>query len=109
MNIQAGRLNHLIAIQQNTPAPAADHSLEDAWSSYAANIWASIRTTGGREFWRAKQLNAEVTHEVLIRYNSGVTAAMRISWGTRTLTIISVAHDESRNKGTLLYCKEFDG
>jgi SPP1 family predicted phage head-tail adaptor len=109
MNIQAGRLNHLITIQQNIPAPAADHSLEDAWSSYAANVWAHIRTTGGREFWRAKQLNAEVTHEVLIRYNAGIEPSMRITWGARVLMITSVVHDEDRNKGTLIYCKELNG
>ncbi len=106
--MQAGKLKHVVSIQQNTPTANSpdDGSLVDSWTDYASDVYAQIRTSGGREFWRARQLNSELTHEVLIRYDSGVTPRMRVLWGTRIFRIGSVKQDDDHQKWTAIECVE---
>ena len=106
--MRAGKLKHLITIQQNTPTVSADGGLVDAWTTFAADIWAEVQTSGGREFWRQRQLNSELTHAVTIRHLADVKPAMRLSWGSRTLQIISVVDDENKQKSTVLNCREIN-
>lgn len=107
--MRAGKLKHKISIQQNTPTAAADGSREESWSDFATDVWADIRTEGGREFFRQRQLHSELSHEVIIRYLSGVKPKMRISWGSRVLEIVSVIYDEDKHKQVRLNCRETNG
>jgi SPP1 family predicted phage head-tail adaptor len=106
--MRAGKLKHLITIQQNTPTANSpdDGSLVDSWSSYAADIYGRLSTSGGREFWRARQLNSELSAEWEIRYDAGVTARMRVLFGSRVFTIDTVKHDDDRYTWTRMECVE---
>lgn len=106
--MRAGKLRHLITIQANTPTQAADGSLVDGWATFgsAEDVAADIRTEGGREFWRQRQMNSELTHEVIIRYLSGVRANMQVVFGDRTFQIATVIQDEAKQRFTRLVCKE---
>ena len=107
--LDPGTLRHLVTIQTNTPTRDASGGLLDAWSTYAT-VRAAISTTGGREFYRAQQTNSELTHEVVIYRVAGVSAGMRVLWGTRSLLIVAVLQDETRIvNSTALHCKEING
>lgn len=41
-------------------------------------LWAKIEPTGSREFYRASQVYAAMTHLVTIRYRRGLTPKMRV-------------------------------
>jgi SPP1 family predicted phage head-tail adaptor len=108
--MQSGKLRHLVTIQQNTPTTAADGSLVDGWATFgsAHDLPAEIRTEGGREFWRQRQMNSELTHEVTIRYYAGIRANMQVVFGSRTFQIATVIQDEARKTFTRLICKELN-
>ena len=107
--LDPGTLRHPVTIQVNTPTRDASGGVIDGWSTYAT-VRAAISTTGGREFYWARQTNSELTHEVTIYRVEGVTAGMRVLWGTRSFLIVAVLEDESRivNK-TVMQCKEING
>jgi len=73
------------------------------------DVWAEIRTEGGREFFRQRTLHSELTHEITIRYRAGLKPKMRLVWGTRTFEILSVINDEARQRKTVLNCRELNG
>lgn len=69
--------------------------------------WARIRPLEGNERLRAMQTQANATHEVTIRYESGVTAAMRFVHEDRVLKIVSPPVDpDERHEWLQLLCRE---
>lgn len=103
--ISAGELNKQIILQVKTGA-------QDAYGEPAgtlvdlATVWASIITTGGREFYAAQKLNAETTAVFKIRYRRGIRQDMKIKYGRRIFEIISIADPEEKHEELLLSCKE---
>lgn len=107
--LDPGLLRHLITIQQNTQTHDASGGLVDSWGTYY-QVHAGISTTGGREFYRARQTNSELTHEVTIYRLEGVKPKMRVLWGTRVLEIVAVLPDETRLiNNTVIHCREING
>ena len=47
---------------------------------------------GGREFYRAQQVIAELTHVLKIRYRSGIDETLRLKLGKRILNIVSAVN-----------------
>lgn len=80
--VPSGTLRNPIVIQA-LPVPPVRNSdgsekrTPDQWQLFC-NARASIDDSGGREFWAAKQVNADLTHEVKIRWRKGITPGMRI-------------------------------
>ena len=60
----------------------------------------------GREFIAFKQINAEISTKVNIRYLAGVTTEMRVLFKDRTFEINSIINPEEKNVSLLLMCKE---
>lgn len=76
----AQQLKHAIVIEAADPAAVTrdvDGFEQKAWSGLFP-CRAAISTEGGREFFTAKQLGAELSHEVVIRWRPGVVAEMRV-------------------------------
>ena len=103
--MRAGKLRHKITIQDYTESQNSYGEVTKTWSDYAT-VWASIEPVRGREFWDSKQINAEITAKITIRYLAGVTPKMRIKYGARIFEIISVINPEERNKDLQLMVKE---
>ncbi len=103
--MRAGRLRNKIVVQTNTPTQSGSGALTDVWSTYAT-VRSEINPKGGREYFDAKQVNAEIDIIFNIRYYSGVTSKMRISWNSRTFDIQSVINPMERNIEMLIACKE---
>ncbi len=97
----AGRLNERVTIEKATLGTADTRGEQlETWSD-VATVWAEVRTLGGIETWKQRTVSASATHQVTIRWRSGVTSANRFKWDSSTLAIESVVADPS---GTQLVC-----
>ena len=104
--MRAGKLRHQVQIQQNTPTQNARGGTVDNWTAFGNPVWASINPTTGREGFDQMTQQAEISHEVRIRYTAGVTAAHRILFGTRVFDIQAVLNAGERDKELRLLCLE---
>lgn len=75
------------------------------WTTHATR-WASVTTQPGREFLGAGAEQTDLTHWIEMRYLATATTEMRVLYGTRTLDIQTVVHDEAGRLWTRLLCKE---
>ena len=78
--IAAGRLNRIITIQQRAQSRDAEGGIVDAWTDFAANIFAERDNSGGDEKSATRQggISADVTVLFKIRYLTGITEQMRV-------------------------------
>ena len=106
--MQSGKLGrHRVDIQQPVEGtPDAAGEIPITWGTYASSVPVEIMPQGGREYYQAKQVQAEMTHLLKIRYLSGVTSEMRALFGTRELHILDVVNVDERSREMLLTCKE---
>ncbi|NBW11015.1 MAG: head-tail adaptor protein [Caulobacteraceae bacterium] len=114
--IRAGELTRTVKLQKlSTTADSsglADETAAGNWVTYALRS-CSIATQGSREFLRAGQVAADVTHLVLMRYDS-VTRALsprhRLVLGTRIFNIASEPVDlDDKHVVVRLACVESAG
>lgn len=103
--MRPGQLRHRVTIQAKTITRGTDGSVIESWAD-TATVWAAVEPLTGREYWAAQQINAERTVKFRIRYRSGITPQMRISYSSRTFDIKSVINVEEQNRELLLMCEE---
>ncbi len=106
--MRAGKLRHQITIQQNTPARNGKGEEIDSWSTFATRYAAVIPLTG-RELFNAQQRHAEAELRMELRYFSGVTTKMRVSWDSRLFDILHIANLDERDRELHLLVKERNG
>ena len=58
----------------------------EEWNT-VATVWAAYRDLSGREFFAARQTNAELTGEFKIRYRTGIKSSHKIIWGERVFDL----------------------
>lgn len=114
--MRAGKLNKRITLEYRQEQKESDYGGVRSIPKVFASAWASIEPMGGRENWRAMQVNPELTHEVRIRYLPDVTSKMRVKYvdsktdRTRYFNIVSVLTPEERRQEMRLHCvEEVDG
>jgi SPP1 family predicted phage head-tail adaptor len=78
----------------------------ETWGA-VATVWARVSARGGSERVRADRLASAVTHDITIRWRTGVLPTMRVRLGARVLEIIATVEDERRRLLTL-ECEERD-
>lgn len=104
--MRAGLLDQKVTIQQVTDsATTASAGGSKSWATFAT-VWARIEALRGAEFYQAQVVQTDLSHKVTIRYLAGVTAKMRIAYGSRTLEIVSVLDDTARRTFLTLMCVE---
>jgi phage head-tail adaptor, putative, SPP1 family len=103
--MRAGKLRHRVRLQREQTED--DLAGADNVSFIEVDtVWADVRTSGGREFWEAKKLTPELTHEVEIRYRDDVVAGMRFLYGTQVLRIQAPVDPDGRRISLLVMCQE---
>lgn len=105
MIINAGQLNKQLILQAPSISREADGAEVITWTTLAT-IWSDITSSGGREFWQAKQINAEISHMVTIRYRDKISPRYRLLYGSRIFQILSVVNADETRTGLQLMCKE---
>lgn len=104
--MRIAKLRHRLTIQSLILSDDG-YGGSDEVVSDVATVWGSIDPVKGGEYYKAQQVNSEVTHKATIRYRSDITAAMRISFGGRTFEILAVMDPEERHEILELLCKEY--
>lgn len=110
--MRAGQLRHWLLIEQKSLSVDANGDRTETWATYA-ECWGSIETSGGREFFAAKQTISDLTHAITVRYKAGITADMRVKYidpknsdSARYFNIRSIANPDERNETLSLQCSE---
>ena len=108
-----GDFRHRIAIQANTPTKDPNGGEVDSWAT-SSTFWASVQTLTGKKLEIARQIDAEATVEVRMRYcgSSGsgqVTVLNQLLFGTRVFEPILIVNENERNIYLRILCKEKRG
>ena len=102
--IQAGTLRERVTVQRASGNRNRMGESISEWTAFEV-VWASVQGVSAREFLLAGQQQVEVSHRVKMRYLTGLTPQMRLSWRGRTLEIISILEHENRSVHELI-CQE---
>lgn len=101
-------MNKQIDIQAVTTNADSYGQPIESWADVSGltGIYCSMITTGGKEYYAAQKLYAEVTAVFKLRYITGITVQHRVQYGTRNFHILSVNNVNEHDEFILLYCKE---
>ena len=103
--MKAGRLRHKIVIEQPTEAQGVSGAVTKTWSTFATTR-ASVKPLAGAEQMAAKERQAAVTHEIKLRWMSGILTTMRVLYDSRYFYIKSSLNTDERRKEITLMCLE---
>ena len=104
--MRIGQLRHRVTIQSPTSTPDSAGQELITYTG-GVSVAAEVVDLSGEEFIAARQLNAEVTTRVTIRYRTGIGPSMRVLHGTRELPLVSPPIDpDGRRRWYHLMCKE---
>jgi len=111
--MRSGELRQVINILSHGTT-ADDLGGLSGWTTFAANVRAKITALQGRELYKAQQMVGEVTHNIQIRWQSGIDSSMSVQFagpdGTenRYFKIEAVLNPTERTKELNLLCVERD-
>ena len=103
--IKASDLDREITIEQEALVTDSVGGKTSTWSQYSTP-WAKILPISGSERYWAMKLEANITHSILIRYDSGITPKMRIIYNGREFQIRAVINVEEKDVYLRLHCEE---
>jgi SPP1 family predicted phage head-tail adaptor len=101
----AGRLDRMITIESLTQTRDAEGGMVDTWTTFATS-WAMIKNLSGNERSVTPHggVAAEARTEFTIRYLSGVTAKMRVTYDGKYYNIAHVNDFEESHRFMVLTC-----
>jgi SPP1 family predicted phage head-tail adaptor len=105
-DISVGMLDKKIALQREDLTSDGGGGYTKTWTTYL-NPWARITPVSANEAMVSQQLQHTVTHDIIIRYNSGVKAADSILYKNTRYNIKSIINVEM--KGAWLQIKAEEG
>lgn len=103
--INPGKYRQPITIQKRQFNQDSYGSTTEDWVDVYATR-AAILPLSGSEFFKADEINAQITHRIQLRYLPNVTPDMRILFGDRVFWITSVVNFQEHNIELQLYAKE---
>lgn len=103
--MRAGALRHSLVIEQPTESQNSHGDPVPTWSTFAT-VYGSLEPLSGREVFAAAQLTGEITARARIRYLSGVTEKMRISFDSKIYAITAVIDRDLRHRELELLLSE---
>lgn len=96
-NNLSAKLNKRITIEEVTETSDGAGGFTTSWSTKAV-LWAMIRPVFAVEDFEASKIEGVVTHLIVVRYLSGITPKMRISYDGRIFDIKGVINVMERGK-----------
>lgn len=103
--IRSGDLRRRITFQTRTTSVDTFGQQGITWADYLS-CWADIQPMSGRELISAQALQAETTHEVVIRFRAGIVPAMRVVYQARRFNVLSVIDNDMQHRRLSLLCSE---
>jgi SPP1 family predicted phage head-tail adaptor len=86
----AGELRHIITITLQTKTGQGDRGQDVYDTTTVGTVPAKIEPLSGRKLELARQLVSTATHEITIRYLSGVVPECQVTYGSRTFNVGAV-------------------
>ena len=106
--MRIGLLRHRVIIEKPTDGTNAIDEVVSTWSTFCT-VWAAVEPAAGNVYYTAKQLDARVDGRVRIRYRGDLEPTMRIKFGDRILSIVSIVHPKENQKELhLMYAESLD-
>lgn len=104
--IQAGRLNRIITIQQRAQSRDSEGGIVDAWTDFAANVWASVSYLDSveKKVTNSGGIKLEAKTRFIIRYLSGITNTMRVSFNSQYYNIRHVNDFDDKHAYMIISC-----
>lgn len=102
---RAGDFWRPIQIQKSTVSQSGTGEISRAWTLLYTGR-AAIEDVSGGEGLKGQAVDADVTHIVRMRYRTGLSPAMRILHGDKTLEIVNILDRDGRHVELELQCKE---
>jgi len=103
--MRSGPLRHWVTIRTYTKSRDSYGAEVETWADFA-DTWASVEPLIGREYMAAKQVSAEVSHKIRMRYIAGLLPTMKIAWGAREFEIVSILNVQERNTEIVIMATE---
>ncbi len=100
-----GALRHRLQLETENRVDDGGGGVTQTWSP-VATVWASIKPRSGQEVFAADRLSGRLTHEIRIRYRTGVTPVMRFRQGSRIFQILAVIDMDERRRWLRCLCEE---
>ena len=101
MNI--GHLRHRITIQHYTTTNDGQGGVTRSWTTFATR-WAGVEPMKGLEQFRQDQKHPRQLFKIQIRYLTGLTEKMRISYDGNYFYIVSIENQLLRDRDMVLIC-----
>ncbi len=107
-DLRIGELRHRLGIQAERATSDGGGGLTDPWADpvTVATVWGKVEPLTGGERLHAAQIQDRLSHRIVIRHRGGITAAMRIIFGTRVFNIRAVIDPGERGRFLELLCDE---
>ena len=107
MNI--GTLRHRVILKHRalSDADTVGHTAA-AYVPYAT-VWARVETISGREIEYARQIHAEASVKVTVRYNADIVETDRIEYMDRDNEVVHINDIQNRHAVMVLTCTEVKG
>lgn len=99
--MRAGLLRYRVTLQSPTETPSEIAGREVEWDD-EVTVWAAVDAVSGREYFSAREVNAEITHKVTLRYRA-VEPSWRVKHGDRYLYVESIIRSGA---SLTLMCRE---
>lgn len=103
--MSVGQMRQRLTLQSETSVGDGAGGYVLSWSD-VATVWADIAPHDGRKIYTAGHLEPRITHELRIRYLSGITADMRATCGTHIFNIHAVIDIDGRKRFLKLLVEE---
>lgn len=105
--VTVGDLRHRVTLERKSRGASDDAGgyVSETWAP-VATVWAKLDPKSGRESVDADQVVHRVSHVVTMRARDGVTAAMRLRFGSRILAILEMREIHERGRWLELVCEE---
>lgn len=109
--MRAGRLRHRLTFQDKAVSRDAYGEEDIVWTD-VFTVWGSVEPIMGREYLDQRQMQAETTHRIRIRYHDQIKPSMRVTYDLDsrpavTLEIESIIEPFVRGTEMQLMCKEY--
>lgn len=101
----SGTLRKRVTLQAETPTTDNAGGYALAWTN-VMSVWAEIKPASGQKIFIDGHLEGHVTHHVTMRYQSGITTDMRMTYGNRLFNIRAVLNTDESNRWIELLVEE---
>ena len=96
-DITAGMMRHSVQIQRSTLTPDGAGGYSTTWVTIAT-VRAAVKPMSGREVVHSQRLDAQMTHEIFMRYRANFTPKDRLLFRDRAMQVRAIVNVEEANR-----------